>query len=90
MTTNEEIIISKLEAANKVISNIDDEDKNLEAFDELVKKFLADDIYLSNYVKKVTPRELSVIYVSTKLINDVWNNLATDATFGIEYFNGDS
>lgn len=85
--TNEEIIINKLEAANNVISNIDDEKKNLEAFDELVKMFLADDIYLSDYVKRVTPRELSVLYVSTKLINEVWNNLATDATFGIEYYN---
>jgi len=76
-----------LEAANNVITNIDDAEKNLEAFDELVKKFLVDDIYLSDYVTSVTPRELSVIYISRKLINDVWGNLATDATFGIEYFN---
>lgn len=83
---NEEITRKMLEAANNVITNIDDDEKNLEAFDELVKKFLADDIYLSDYVTSVTPRELAVIYISTKLINDVWSNLATDATFGMEYF----
>ena len=84
---NEEITIKMLEAANNVITNIDKYEKNLEAFDELVKKFLADDIYLSDYVTNVTQRELSVMYISTKLINDFWGNLATDATFGIEYFN---
>ena len=83
---NEEITRKMLEAANNVITNIDEVEKHLEAFDELVKKFLVDDIYLSDYVTNVTPRELSVIYISRKLIDDVWSNLATDATFGMEYF----
>ena len=83
---NEEITRKMLEAANNVITNRDEVEKHLEAFDELVKKFLVDDIYLSDYVTNVTPRELSVIYISRKLINDVWSNLATDATFGMEYF----
>ena len=83
---NEDITRKMLEAANNVITNIEYDDKNLEAFDELVKTFLVDDIYLSDYVTHITSRELSVIYISTKLINDFWSNLATDATFGMEYF----
>ncbi|MBU4374323.1 MAG: hypothetical protein KJ714_07800, partial [Euryarchaeota archaeon] len=38
----------------------------------------------------VNPRELSVIYISQKLIGDVWGNLAEDASFGMEHFKNSS
>ncbi len=82
----EEITTTLLKTADKVIEHIDNEEVSREALDDFVKTLLNDDLYLSDFVNNLSARELSAIYISEKLVSDIWSNLATDASFGMEYF----
>lgn len=82
----EEIKPKLLEITDALMKNIENEEISRETLDDLVKILLNDDIYLSDFVDQLSPKELSVIYISRNLLNELWGNLATDASFGMEYF----
>ncbi|MCD4845164.1 MAG: hypothetical protein K8R25_11830 [Methanosarcinales archaeon] len=82
----EEVTPKLLKITDTLIENIEDEAISRETLDELVKTLLDDDVYLSEFANKLSPKELSVIYISRNLINELWGNLATDASFGMEFF----
>lgn len=78
----EELKKELLDIANKIIEGKEDEKTR----DDALRKFrnLLVDQYLLVFINEVDPSTLSTLYISKKLINDVWSNLATDASFDFE------